>query len=251
VVHVLAGQRRSRLEMLAEQGRRVMLIDLDPQGAVTNALRLAVPTDGLTIYELLTGADLPFDRAVIRVESEPGLFVVPATANLSAALAELPGRESPWQWLLADLLARQTLADDVVIDTPPGLGSLPLLALVAADAVVIPTELEDASWLKIYELLRSVALVQTRPEKRPMNPDLRVVGVLPTMVDRRSRFALDILDQLRSELPVPLIEPVIPARVEIKRAAREGLPVTRYATDGEAAAAYRSLAVRVRDEASR
>jgi chromosome partitioning protein len=236
---------------LAERGRRVLLVDLDPQGAVANALRLTVPDGAPTIYELLSGAETVLERTILPVASEPGLHVVPATANLSAALAELPGSETPWQWLLADLISRQSLADDVVIDTPPGLGSLPLLALVAADGVVIPTELEDASWLKIYELLRSVALVQTRPASRPMNPGLRVIGVIPTMVDRRSRFALDVLAQLRSELPVPLIEPAIPARVEVKRAAREGLPVTRFAPDGEAAEAYRALAALIVNEGDR
>lgn len=230
---------------LAGRGRRVLLVDLDPQGAVVSALRLRVGETASTIYELLLDPNRTLDEAALPVERVPGLRVVPANANLSAALAELPTREAPWQWLLADLVSRERLADDVVIDTPPGLGSLPLLALVTADSVVIPTQLEDASWLKIYELLRSVELVRTRPLTRPMNPSLRVAGVLPTMLDRRSRFALEILDRLRAELPVELIEPAIPSRVEIKRAAREGLPVTLYAPDGAAAEAYRSLAERL------
>lgn len=220
----------------AGSGRRVLIVDADPQGGVAPVLGIADPDGGVALRDaLLRGADLT-------VVETRGVAVAFGGAELAAAAVELPRSELPWHWALADALARVEAYDEILIDTPPGLGALTMVALVAAHRVILPTTLDASSYRTLPEALNAIELVRHHPAKRPLNPGLRLGGVLPTLVDLRSRLARDILDRLRSRSELRLLEPPIPARVAVREAALEGHAVVTAAPSSPAAVAYRAVA---------
>lgn len=231
---------------LAEQGRRVLVADMDPQGSVTLALGIAPWAPDRTLYEVLVKRSRPL--ADILVEGESGVVVAPSTETLSAGLAELPiaNMTMAWQHVLADTLDTvKTLVDEIIIDTAPSLGALTVAGLVAADLVIIPTQLEVAAWRKAYELLHTIGEIRGADGRRPLNTGVRVFGVLPTFVDLRTRFANQSLAQLREEMPVPVLAPGVKRLIALHEATLAGQSILRYAPDSQAAEAYRTLAVEV------
>lgn len=226
-------------------GRRVLVVDADPQGGVAPVLGVADADGGVSLRDaLLRGADLAINET-------QGIAVAYGGAELAAAAVELPRSELPWHWALADALARIDAYDEILIDTPPGLGALTMVALVAAHRVILPTTLDASSYRTLPEALNAIELVRRHPAKRPLNPSLRLGGVLPTLVDLRSRLARDILDRLRGRAELQLLEPPIPARIAVREAALEGRAVVTAAPSSLAAIAYRAVADRLLAEEGR
>jgi len=221
---------------LAEYGRKVLLVDFDPQGALTRGLGIE-PEDGQTIYELMINRKLKTQDVILNTAIE-GLDIIPANIQLSAAEIQLvaePGREK----ILAAVL-RPVLGDyDVVmIDCQPSLGLLTVNALTAAHGVMIPVAC-DYFALKGLELLiqNTVELVKER-----LNDSLKIDGILATMYDPRTLHSRNMLNQLNEEYGDKVFRSVIKLTVKFKDSSERGKPVTVYAPSSEAAELYRAVA---------
>ncbi len=226
----------------AASGRRILVIDLDPQGAVAAFLGLDVTDDGIALVDSL------LDERPLTPIRTAGIDLCVGGKELGAVEVDLHKRSLPWQSTLADLIRATDGYDEVLIDTPPGFGALTMLALVAGSSVIIPTTLDPASRWTIGEVLAAMRVVQTRPASRPLNPGLRLAGILPTLVDARSRLARLVLDELASDDEHPLLAPRIPARAAVREATLSGVPIVRADPSNPAAIAYRELARHLMEE---
>jgi chromosome partitioning protein len=218
----------------ARQGRRVLVIDFDPQANATTGLGVAEPVT-LTSYELLSG-ETTLDEALAPT-AVPGLMAVPASANLAGAeieLAQQPRRE----FRLADALrGRLGEYDDVLVDCPPSLNLLTINALAAADRVLVPLQCEFYALSGLAQLMGTVERVQ-----RSLNPRLRLQGVVLTMYDRRNNLCESVAADVREHFRGKVYETVIPRNVRISEAPSHGLPVLVYDRHCAGAKAYFKLA---------
>jgi chromosome partitioning protein len=224
---------------LAEAGRKVLLVDLDPQGNLTSHAGCEIAKGSPTIYDVLTG-DVPAAAAILKLP-EPNLFCIPANIDLSAAELELAG-EVGREMILRDALAAldsdpSTAFDLVVIDCPPALGLLSLNALVASAEVIVPVQAEFFALAGIARLVEVVQLVQKR-----LNPPIKIVGIVACKVDRRPRLSQEVLDEIRRHFASVLFQTVIRPNVKLAEAPSHGQSVLRYATESNGAEDYRALA---------
>jgi len=226
---------------LAGEGRKVLLVDLDPQANMTSGVGLrgkAAP--GGTVYNVLTardGASLKTPDDFLLPTPIANLSIVPADRNLTGAEIEmvaLPGRESQLRRFLIPLRDR---FDHVFIDCPPSLGLLTLNALVAAEAVLIPLHCE-------YYALEGLADLMTtlRRVRAGLNPALDVDGVLLTMYDERTNLGAQVAANVRDFFKDKVFQTVIPRNVRLAEAPSHGLPVTAYDPKSKGAEAYIALA---------
>ncbi|MDH7484897.1 MAG: AAA family ATPase [Anaerolineae bacterium] len=220
---------------LAERQQRTLLIDLDPQAALSNSFGLQPDTLEHTIYNVLTGSDFPLAAVIHPVR--PFLDLVPANIDLAAAEAELVsalGRE----YLLRDALEdiRQQYAF-VLIDCGPNLGLLTINALTAADEVLIPIICEFLAMRAMGMLIQTISRVKKR-----LNPQLRVLGILGTMYDPRTIHTREVLDELRSFLGEKVFDIVIRKSIRFAEAPAAHQPILEYASSHPGAQAYRDLA---------
>lgn len=221
---------------LAEYGRKVLLVDFDPQGALTRGLGIE-PADGQTIYELMINRKLKTQDVILKTQIE-GLDIIPANIQLSAAEIQLvaePGREKILSAVLRPVLGDY---DVVMIDCQPSLGLLTVNALTAAHGVMIPVAC-DYFALKGLELLiqNTVELVKER-----LNDSLKIDGILATMFDPRTLHSRNMLNQLNEEYGNVVFRSVIKLTVKFKDSSERGKPVTSYAPSSEAAELYRAVA---------
>ena len=224
---------------LAEQGRRVLLVDLDPQACLTFSLGVDPDTVELSVHEVLTtGTEL--SDAVL--ECDEGIDLVPSTIDLAGAEANLlarPGREFV---LRSALEASLTAYDAVLLDCGPSLGVLTLNALTAADALIIPMPCEMLSHRGVGQLLDTVADVQ-----RILNKDLEVWGILPTLYDGRSNHSREVLADVGQRYDLPVLEPPIPKTVRFAEAPAVGRSILSTARTSKGAQAYRDVAADLLD----
>ena len=217
---------------LAERGRRVVAIDMDPQGALTYSM--GVDPDGLeeTVNDVLVRR-LPVEKVVISKEFD----LVPANIDLAGAEAVLlakTGREYALQRALREVL---TSYDYILIDCPPSLGILTINALTAAHGVLIPLQCEALSHRGVGQLIETV-----RDIRHFTNPDLELIGVIPTMYDGRSRHAREVLDDVGSRYNLPVLSPAVRKSIRFAEASQAGKSILTYAPSHAGAAAYRALA---------
>mgnify|MGYP000249287083 CR=1 FL=1 len=220
---------------LAEYGRKVLAVDFDPQGALSAGLGISAH-DGATVYDLLRG-DVKDPYAAIRPASVPGLDVMPANIDLSAAEVHLVN-EVAREHILANVLKK--VKDDydvIIIDCQPSLGLLTVNALTAAHGVLIPLECE-------YFALRGVALlIETIDKVRDrLNPAIKVDGVLATMYDGRLMHSREVMERLLETFGDTVLETVIARTVKFPDASVAGQPITQFAPEHAAAEAYRTVA---------
>lgn len=221
---------------LADYGRKVLLVDFDPQGALSVALGLNPNEMDLTIYNLLTDAEFHVGDVVVATEV-PGLDLLPSNIDLSAAEIQLVtevGREYALQRALAPIIPEY---DIILIDCQPSLGLLTLNALTTSSDVIIPMETE-------YFALRGVALLKDTIDKviGRLNPNLRILGVLPTMYDPRTLHSREVLDTVTEAFGDLVFDTAIHRTVKFPDAAVAGEPITVFAASSSGASAYRRLA---------
>jgi chromosome partitioning protein len=219
---------------LAEQGRKVLLVDLDAQSCLTFSLGLDPESVELSVHDVLLGR---VGAAMAIQPTEDGVDLLPATIELAGTEAQLlsrPGRE----YVLRTALAEVSQAYDVVLlDCSPSLGVLTLNALTAADEVLIPLQCEMLSHRGVGQLLDTIHDVQ-----RILNPGLRVLGVLPTMFDGRTNHARAVLADVSGRYGLTVLEPSIPKSVRFAEAPAAGRSVLATARRTRGAEAYRELA---------
>src|SRR5437763_6199511 len=223
---------------LAELGRQVLVIDLDPQANTTSGLGLDPRRQRLTVYHLLSGEAAVDDVAVPSLVE--GLFVVPSQLDLAGAEIELATqerRESRLQAALTDLVGGY---GHVLIDCPPSLGLLSLNALAAADEMLIPLQAEYFALEGLGHLLYTQQLV-----RMSLNPRLEVGGILLTQFDARTTLAWDVLHEVRRAYPEQVFRTLIPRNVRVSEAPSHGIPITIYDPSCRGALAYRQLAEEV------
>jgi chromosome partitioning protein len=219
---------------LAEQGRRVLLVDLDPQACLTFSLGVDPDTVERSVHDVLTGAA---ELGDVVVTCDEGVDLVPSAIDLAGAEAMLlprPGRE----YVLRTALEGAKAAYDVVLlDCSPSLGVLTLNALTAADALIIPMPCEMLSHRGVGQLLDTVADVQ-----KILNRDLEVWGILPTLFDGRSNHAREVLADVGERYDLPVLDPPIPKTVRFAEAPAVGRSILSTARSSRGAQAYRDVA---------
>ncbi|MDE1047093.1 MAG: ParA family protein [Candidatus Nanopelagicales bacterium] len=221
---------------LAGYGRKVLLVDFDPQGALSVALGMNPNEMDLSIYNLLTQSDCHIGDVIVNTRV-PGLDLVPSNIDLSAAEVQLVsevGREYALQRVMAPIIEDY---DIVLIDCQPSLGLLTLNALTASTEVIIPMETE-------YFALRGVALLKDTIDKvvSRLNPQLRIVGVLPTMYDPRTLHGREVLQSVTGAFGDTVFSTTINRTVKFPDSAVAGEPITTFAPTSSGAQAYRRLA---------
>lgn len=222
----------------AENGLRILLIDLDPQGNASTGLGLA-PTDRrLTSYDLLLdGAAL---EDVVLATRQPGIWLCPATTDLSSADIAMASSGARMR-LLQQSLQPQALAavgvDYILIDCPPSLSLLTLNAMVAAQSVLVPLQAEFFALEGLSQLMLTL-----REVRSSANPDLRIEGVLLTMYDRRNNLAQQVEADARDTLGELVFRTVIPRNVRLSEAPSYALPALVYDPTSKGSEAYRALA---------
>jgi chromosome partitioning protein len=223
---------------LAERGKRVLLVDLDPQGNASTGVGVTVARRRITTYDILLGAatvtDAITDTAVER------LALVPATMDLAGAEVELVGQLARESRLRRALSAAIAPFDLVLLDCPPSLGLLTINALSAATDLLVPIQCEYYALEGVGMLLRNAALIRENVNER-----LWASGVVLTMFDPRIRLAEQVVADVRRNLGSLVFETVIPRAVRLAEAPGFGLPITAYDPGSRAAASYRALAEEV------
>jgi chromosome partitioning protein len=224
---------------LAEYGRKVLLVDFDPQGSLSVGLGLNPHEMELTVYNLLMQRDVDI-REVVVPSGVPGMDLLPSNIDLSAAEVQLVhevAREQTLQRVLAPAMSEY---DVILIDCQPSLGLLTVNALTASDGVIVPLECE-------YFALRGVALLKTTIDKvrERLNPKLEIDGVLGTMYDGRTLHSREVMDRLVQAWGDKVFHTVIRRTVKFSDSTVAGEPITTYASSSAGADAYRQLAKEV------
>lgn len=221
---------------LTERGRRVLLVDFDPQGNLTTALGVDKRSLGRTVQDVAEGV-CGLGEAVVDAW---GVSLLPATIDL-AALAVKP-EEGGTRGLASAI--RGARYDYILVDTPTGLGGFTLSALHLADAVLIPVQTEFLSLEGLVQVMRVLSILS----KRGRGPG--VLGILPTMYDARTKSSRDALRDIRTHFGSPVFNTVIPRNVAVTEATARGEPVASCFPDSKAAKAYTELAAEVEGRAN-
>ncbi|SDL56400.1 ParA family protein [Tessaracoccus oleiagri] len=221
---------------LVETGRRVLLVDFDPQGSLSVGLGINPHTLDRSIYNLLLTREFaPED--VVRQTSTPGLDILPSNIDLSAAEVQLVSEVAREQTLTRVLAKLRNQYDFILIDCAPSLGLLTINALTASDYVVMPLELEFFALRGIALLTDTITKVQDR-----LNPDLEILGLLGTMYDARTIHGREVLERVVQAFGDQVFHTVIRRTVRFPETTVAGEPITSYAPSSPGADAYRQLA---------
>jgi chromosome partitioning protein len=220
---------------LALSGRRVLVVDFDPQGNATSGLGLEKSAVSRSVYDALSGIS-PISDLVHGTRID-GLSLLPASISLAGAEVELAPLDEREHRLAAALAPITEAYDDILIDCPPSLGLLTVNALAAADAVLIPLQCEYYALEGLSQLISTINLVRDN-----LNPRLAIAGVVLTMFDARTNLSAEVRDEARRHLDGTVFDAVIPRSVRLSEAPSYGLPIALYSGDSRGAIAYRELA---------
>jgi chromosome partitioning protein len=227
---------------LAQESRRVLLIDIDPQGNATSGLGVNGNDQATTIYQALIGqAEL---RQAVMPTALANLDLVPAGQSLSGAEVELVGMMARETRLKQCLVAVRQEYDFILIDGPPSLGLLTVNALTASDSVLIPLQCEYLALEGLTQLVAAIRLVQDQ-----LNPGLRIEGVLLTMFDARLNLSQQVAEEARKFFAERVYKAVIPRSVKLSEAPSFGKPIVLYDPHSTGAERYRELAREVLNHA--
>ena len=222
---------------LAKEGKKVLLIDFDPQGNATSGLGIDKSQLERTIIDVIQG-EIPMSAAVIPTETK-NLHLVPATPQLANAEVELAKAERRFTRLKGALEGFEEY-DFILIDSPPSLSLLTVNGLIAANYVLLPVQAEFYAMEGLGQLLETMQLV-----RKGLNPTLELVGVLVTMMDTRTTLSRQVLAEIQKHFPGKVFETTIPRNVRIAEAPSHGVPVGAYDRWSKGARAYKSLAKEV------
>nr|WP_210878418.1 ParA family protein [Roseovarius autotrophicus] len=223
---------------LADTGARVLIVDLDPQGNASTGLGVEMESRGFTTYDFILD-EAPLDQ-IVQATGHDGLLIIPATVDLSSADIELISNEKR-SFLLHDALRQPAidglLLDYILIDCPPSLNLLTVNAMAAAHSVLIPLQSEFFALEGLSQLMLTI-----REVRQSANPDLRIEGVLLTMVDARNNLSAQVENDARENLGELVFQTRIPRNVRVSEAPSYALSVLTYDPVSKGAQAYRDLA---------
>ena len=223
---------------LAEAGKRVLTVDIDPQGNTTSGLGTDKNGVEYTLYELLLGDCDPKDCIIENVVERVDL--IPSNVNLSGAEIELVGIEER-EYILKNVLERiKEGYDYIIMDCPPSLSMLTINALTAADSVLVPIQCEYYALEGLSQLIHTIELVQVR-----LNKKLEIEGVVFTMYDARTNLSLEVVENVKENLNQNIYKTIIPRNVRLAEAPSYGLPINMYDPKSTGAESYRLLAEEV------
>ena len=230
---------------LVRAGKKVLLIDLDPQGSLTASLGIDTPDDldvtVTTMMEHMINED-EFDPYEAVIHQEEGVDLVPGNIDLSALNVALVNTMSREQMLRGYIERIRDDYDIVIIDCMPSLGMLTINAVTAADAVIIPVQPAYLSVRGLQQLLVSIGKIRRR-----LNPDVKIAGILLTMVDSRTVYAREIMEILRDGYgdSIGVFDTFIPASVRAAEIAAEGVSIFKHDPKGKVAKAYENLTTEI------
>ncbi len=221
---------------LAESGKRVLLVDFDPQSNTTSSVGADKSLPG--VYEVITGKADPL--SAIQPCSVSGLSIIPSSINLTGATVELVDQDEREYFLKKALKRIQNGFDYIFIDSPPSLGILTLNGLVAADYVIIPLQCEYFALEGLSLLLQTIKQVQ-----KSLNPQLKIGGILFTMYDMRTRLAHEIVQEVTGYFKEKVFHTIIPRNVRLSEAPSFAKPINQYDPECIGAKSYQKLAEEV------
>jgi chromosome partitioning protein len=220
---------------LAYKGKKVLLIDSDPQGNTTSGYGIERDDVSLSIYDCLVDSD-KIEDAIIHTKYR-NLDLIAAGSSLSGAEIELAYEEEREYFLLNALKKIKNQYDFILIDSPPALGILTLNILTAADSVLIPIQCEYYALEGLSQLMSTIRLVKKR-----LNPKIEIEGVLATMFDARTNLSIQVLDEVKKFFPSKVYQSVIPRNIRLSEAPSFGEPIIKYDITSKGAESYLSLA---------
>jgi len=219
---------------LAQRGKKVLLIDTDPQGNATSGLGIEAHTDK-SVYNVLVD-DMEISETIVPTMVKK-LDVCPANINLAGAEIELVSMVSRENRLKDAIDKVRDLYDYILIDCPPSLGLITLNAFTASDSVLVPIQCEYYALEGLGQLINTIKLVQKR-----LNTDLIVEGVILTMFDARTNLSTQVAREVEKYFGNKVFQTIIPRNIRLSEAPSHGLPITLYDNDSKGAETYRKLA---------
>lgn len=223
---------------LAQKGKRVLIIDHDPQGNATSGIGLKKNTIKRCIYDVLIN-ETPLAEVIIQSQVD-NLKIVPATIRLAGAEAELVGMMARDQRLKRAIEPMKEEFDYILIDCPPSLGNLTINALAAADSIIVPIQCEYYALEGLSQLMKTVQLVQ-----KYSNPGLQIEGVVLTMYDNRTNLSTQVMEEVKRYFEDKVYRSIIPRNIRLSEAPSFGLPITLYDEKSKGAESYIELAKEV------
>lgn len=223
---------------LAEAGKKVLTIDLDPQGNTTSGLGVDKNEVSNTIYELMLG-ECSVGEAIIKTEIE-NLSLLSSNVNLAGAEIELLDIKEKEYILKNEIDYVQDDYDFIIIDCPPSLSMLTVNAMTTANTILVPIQCEYYALEGLSQLMHTIDLVQKR-----LNPNLQMEGVVFTMYDARTNLSLQVVENVKNNLDTTIYKTIIPRNVRLAEAPSHGLPINLYDTRSTGAESYRELAKEV------
>ncbi|WP_069651085.1 ParA family protein [Caloranaerobacter ferrireducens] len=220
---------------LARKGKKILVIDIDPQGNTTSGFGINKNEVEISIYDsIINGVDIR--KTIINTEVE-NLYLVPSNVELAGAEIELtkrPDRELALRNVIKDI---RNDYDYIFIDCPPSLGLLTINSLVAVDSVLIPIQCEYYALEGVSQLMDTIRLV-----KKSLNPDLEIEGVVLSMFDGRTNLSIQVVDEVKKYFKGKVYTTIIPRNVRLAEAPSHGLPIIDYDPKSRGAEAYMELA---------
>lgn len=223
---------------LGELGKKVLAIDMDPQGNMTSGLGIDKNNVEYTVYDLIIGeAEI---NQVICKEALENLDVLPANVDLSAAEIELIGIDNK-EYIIRDEVEKvKNNYDYIIIDCPPSLSMLTINAMTTADTVLVPIQCEYYALEGLSQLIHTIDLVKER-----LNPRLEMEGVVFTMYDARTNLSLQVVENVKENLNKTIYKTIIPRNIRLAEAPSHGMPINMYDPKSAGAENYRLLAEEV------
>ena len=220
---------------LAEKGKKVLAVDMDPQGNLTSGLGVDKDSAEKSIYELIIGeVDI---KEVINKEVLENLDIIPTSIDLSAAEIELIGVDDK-EYILRNAIDQvKDQYDFVIIDCPPSLSMLTINAMTTADSIIVPIQCEYYALEGLSQLIHTVELVKDR-----LNSKLEIEGVVFTMYDARTNLSLQVVENVKDNLQQNIYKTIIPRNIRLAEAPSYGLPINKYDPKSTGAESYMRLA---------
>lgn len=222
--------------ILAMMGKKILVLDIDPQGNTTSGLGIDKKNLEYTTYELLLEEDLDVHSAILPTSIE-GLYIIPASVQLAGAEVELVKMDQREKRLKRALDLVKGEYDYIFIDCPPSLGLLTINSLTAVDSVLIPIQCEFYALEGVSQLMHTINIV-----RRNLNPHLQIQGVVLSMFDGRTNLSIQVVEEVKKYFKDKVYTTVIPRNVRLAEAPSYGMPIFQYDPRSRGAEAYREFA---------